>query len=100
MTIKIVGIACSPRLGQSTHHALETDLALVKEKFENVEKVMIDLAGMDIRGCVDCGTCMKKITCSDWKQDPVAFAQSSPSVIDKDIVRIVRVMRGFHGGCG
>ena len=64
MAIKIVGVACSPRAGQSTHYALETCLAVIREEFENVEPVMIDLAGMNIRGCVACGTCLKKITCS------------------------------------
>ena len=47
MAIKIVGVACSPRAGQSTHYALETCFGVIREEFENVETVMIDLAGMD-----------------------------------------------------
>lgn len=52
MAIKIVGVACSPRAGQSTHWALSACLDVIRQEFKNVEPVMIDLAGMDVHGCM------------------------------------------------
>jgi multimeric flavodoxin WrbA len=93
MTIKILGVACSPRAGQSTHHALVTCLDVIREEFENVEPVVIDLAGMDIRGCVACGTCMKKITCS--QEDD--FQQIIPLMTDPLIAGLILATPVYFG---
>lgn len=72
MTIKMVGVSCSPRKGQSTAFALETCLNAAKEAAPGIETVTIDLAGKTVNGCIACGQCTKQLACSQ-KDDFEAF---------------------------
>jgi len=72
MAIKIVGVACSPRKGQSTAFALETCLAAASQAAPGVETFTIDLAGKTVNGCIACGQCTKQLACSQ-KDDFESF---------------------------
>jgi len=62
--MKILGIACSPRKGKATYSALSRALSAASEVSNSIETVIIDLAGLDIRGCIACGHCVKALECS------------------------------------
>ena len=53
--MKIVGINCSPRQGQTTQKGLEICLDAACEQSPEMETEIIELAGRTIHGCVDCG---------------------------------------------
>jgi len=93
MTLKIIGIACSPRSGHSTHFALKACLDLIRQEYQALEPVMIDLAGMDIRGCVACGACMKELTCSQ-KDD---FQQIIPVMTDPQVAGVILATPVYFG---
>ena len=61
--MKILGIACSPRKGKTTYFALGECLAAAAEARPGVETELIELAGMDIRGCAACGRCREEPVC-------------------------------------
>jgi multimeric flavodoxin WrbA len=50
--IKILGVCCSPRKGQTTAVALQVCLDAAKQVADNVEIELIELAGLKIPGCV------------------------------------------------
>ena len=61
--MKVLGICGSPKKKNSTtRFALEKAIAVVKENGLDTE--MLDLAQYTFSGCVDCGTCRKKLDCS------------------------------------
>ena len=62
--MKIIGISCSPRKGKTTRYALDHCLKAITEKFPEVELEIIDLAGIQVGGCIACGQCAKKLECS------------------------------------
>jgi len=62
--VKILGIACSPRKQKTTFFALRECLAAAAETAPDVETELIELAGMDIGGCVACGRCKEGPVCS------------------------------------
>ena len=62
--MKIVGVSCSPRKGKTTHISLERCLSAISKNFPDIQTEMIDLAKMEIKGCIACGQCMKKLACS------------------------------------
>ncbi len=62
--MKVLGIACSPRKGKATYSALSRAMSAVSEVSNSIETVAIDLAGLDIRGCIACGHCTKVLECS------------------------------------
>jgi len=62
--MKIVGVSCSPRKGKTTRTSLDKCIGAITEKFPEIQTEIIDLAGLDIRGCIACGHCMKKLECS------------------------------------
>jgi multimeric flavodoxin WrbA len=68
MSLKIMGIACSPRSGQSTFTALRTCLDSAGQTGDDVEVDLIELAGREVRPCVDCGACREGLTCT-WSDD-------------------------------
>lgn len=61
--MKILGICCSPREGQTTHKAMQACLAAVREGHERIDTVLIELAGLDIRPCIACGECKTRLAC-------------------------------------
>ena len=62
--MKIVGIACSPRKGKTTAHALEECLKAVQTAVPSMQTEMLELADFKFNGCLACGQCMKEFTCS------------------------------------
>ena len=62
--MKIVGISCSPRKGKTTRTSLDNCIRAIAENFPEIQTEIIDLAGMDLRGCIACGHCMKNLECS------------------------------------
>jgi multimeric flavodoxin WrbA len=61
--MKIVGINCSPRKGQTTQKSLEVCLNAAREESSNIKTDIVELAGLDIRGCLDCDYCRKQLKC-------------------------------------
>ncbi len=62
--MKIIGISCSPRQGQTTYQALDQCLLAVRETDQTMETQLIELAGLDIRPCSACDQCKKGMKCS------------------------------------
>ncbi len=79
--MKIVGVSCSPRKGKTTRTSLDKCMGAIAENFPEIETEIIDLAGLDIRGCVACGHCMKQLECSQ-KDD---FNDLIPILKDPDL---------------
>ena len=61
--MKIIGINCSPRKGQTTQKSLEVCLKAAREESSNIRTDIVELAGLDIRGCLDCDYCRKQLKC-------------------------------------
>lgn len=62
--MKILGINCSPRKGQTTLYALEQCLNAAREAQPEIETEIIELGGMEIHGCCACGHCNEGLACS------------------------------------
>lgn len=76
MTIKIVGVSCSPRKGKSTRFALDACLESAKQYSNDIRAELIDLSEMTINGCIACGKCNKELTCSQ----------------EDDFIKLIKVM--------
>jgi len=61
--MKIIGINCSPRKGQTTQKSLEVCLKAIHNESDDIETDIIELADFDIRGCLGCGYCKKQLKC-------------------------------------
>jgi multimeric flavodoxin WrbA len=59
--MKIIGFNCSPRKGQTTQKSLEVCLNADRNESNNIRTGIIELAGLDIRGCLACGYCKKQL---------------------------------------
>jgi multimeric flavodoxin WrbA len=83
--MKIIGICCSPRPGQTTAEAMRVCLAAARETAGGVETELIELAGMDIRPCTACGECKSGLTC------PIDddFASLVPVLADKEVIGMI-----------
>lgn len=62
--MKIIGINCSPRKAKSTQQALTICLEAAREGSHQIETQIIELADLDIQGCLDCGHCRNHLQCS------------------------------------
>ncbi|MCB2225609.1 MAG: flavodoxin family protein [Desulfarculaceae bacterium] len=62
--MKIIGVAASPRPGQSTFTLLTAALRAAAEVNDSITTELIELAGRQVNGCVACGACAKKLACS------------------------------------
>lgn len=62
--MKIIGIACSPRKGESTFYTLKKSFEEIKSIYPEIKTEIIDLGGLEIKGCRDCGFCKKELNCS------------------------------------
>ena len=62
--MKILGISCSPRKGQTSYCALEIALEACKEQEPQIKTELIDLGGKTILPCKACGQCSKGLKCS------------------------------------
>jgi multimeric flavodoxin WrbA len=61
--VKILGLCCSPRKGRTTAEALALCLEAVRETAPGTETELLELAGLDIRGCIACGRCRDRLAC-------------------------------------
>jgi len=68
MAVRIVGICCSPRRGQSTFKAMQVCLEAAGAAAGQVETRLIELADMKIGPCTACGVCKKGLICG-WEDD-------------------------------
>ncbi|MCF8034568.1 MAG: flavodoxin family protein [Desulfarculaceae bacterium] len=62
--MKIIGVAASPRPGQSSFFLLTEALRAAAGVNESITTELIELAGRQINGCLACGACAKKLACS------------------------------------
>lgn len=83
--MKIIGINCSPRKDQTTQKSLEVCLEAAREESSNIKTDIIELAGLDIRGCLACGYCRKQLQC---KQED-DFNSLISAIHDKELAGIV-----------
>ena len=83
--MKIIGINCSPRKGQTTQKSLEVCLNAAREESNNIRTDIIELAGLDIQGCLDCDYCKKQLKC---KQED-DFNSLISALNDKELAGIV-----------
>lgn len=93
MPIKIVGVCCSPRKGKTTRYALDACLKAAEESSPEIRAVAVELAGMDVRGCVACGACMKKLECS--QEDD--FGNLIPILSDPDLGGLIMATPVYLG---
>jgi len=61
--MKIIGINCSPRKGQTTQKSLEACFKAVHNESGDIKTDIIELADLDVRGCLGCGYCKKQLKC-------------------------------------
>jgi len=83
--MKIIGINCSPRKGQTTQKSLEVCLKAIHNEPNDIETAIIELADFDIRGCLGCGYCKKQFKC---KQED-DFNSLIPVLSDEEVAGII-----------
>jgi len=83
--MKIIGINCSPRKGQTTQKSLEVCLKAIHNEPNDIETAIIELADLDIRGCLGCGYCKKQLKC---KQED-DFNSLIPVLSDDEVAGII-----------
>ncbi|NLX14183.1 MAG: flavodoxin family protein [Phycisphaerales bacterium] len=83
--MKILGICCSPRPGQSTFQAMQTCLAAAGEQGEDIETDLLELAGRDLRPCLACGECKTQLAC------PIDddFGSLIPTLADPEVAGMI-----------
>jgi len=83
--MKIIGINCSPRKGQTTQKSIEACLDATRSESTNITTEIIELAGLDIRGCLACGYCNDHLECSQ-KDD---FNSLIPALADEEVAGLI-----------
>ena len=91
--MRIVGIACSPRKGQSTFFAMETCLQTAREAVPGIDTVLIELSDLKINGCLACGQCTKALKCS--QEDD--FVKMIPILSDSELAGLVVATPVYFG---
>jgi len=94
MSVRILGICCSPRKGQSTFKAMRACLDAAKEAVPRIEVQLVELAGKKIGPCTACGICKKGLICG-WKDD---FGQLIPVLSDPRVAGIIIGTPVYFGG--
>lgn len=61
--MKILGICCSPRKGQTTFRAMEICLEAARGQDASITTQVVELAGLDIQPCLACGECKNHLWC-------------------------------------
>ena len=84
MSVKIIGICCSPRQGQSTYKAMKTCLSAARID-DRIETALIELAGKKIGPCTACGICKEDLICG-WDDD---FGEIIPMLADPELGGII-----------
>ena len=83
--MKIIGINCSPRQGQTTQKSLEVCLKSVHDESGDIETDIINIADLDVRGCLGCGYCKNQLKC---KQED-DFNSLIPVLSDEEVAGII-----------
>ena len=83
--MKIIGINCSPRKNKTTQKSLEICLDAASKESNKIKTKIIELAGLDIRGCLGCGYCKNQLKC---KQED-DFNLLIPVLSDKEVAGII-----------
>ena len=95
--MKIIGVAASPRKNKSTRFLLEQCLDAIKNASEvsknGMEVELIDLAPLEIQGCIACDACKKGVLCS---QDD-GFQSIIPKLADPEVVGIIMATPVYMG---
>jgi multimeric flavodoxin WrbA len=84
--MKIIGISCSPRKGKTTAQALGVCLEAAQSAVPGVETELLELAGLEVRGCVACNRCGKALECS---QDDDFAREIIPALRRPEIAGII-----------
>ncbi len=84
--MKIIGISASARAKKSTHFLLDRCLNASRraadELGKRLEVELIDLAPMNIHGCIACGKCNKGVLCSQEDDfQPLIAKLADPEVV-------------------
>lgn len=91
--MKIVGICCSPRKGKTTSYSLQACLSAVREAHPEADTELIELADMEIGGCIACGHCLKGLECS--QQDD--FQKIIPMLSDETLAGLIFATPVYFG---
>jgi len=83
--MKIIGVTCSPRKGQTTQKSLEVCLKALADESSDIKTSIIELADLDVRGCLGCGYCKNKLKC---KQED-DFNSLIPVLTDEEVAGII-----------
>lgn len=83
--MKILGVCCSPRKGQTTFRAMEICLEAARGADGVVTTQLIELANLDIRPCQACGQCKGRLSCS--VEDD--FVSLIPTLADSNVAGMV-----------
>ena len=83
--MKIIGINCSPRKGQTTQKSLEACLKAVRNESGDIKTEIIEIADLDVRGCLGCDYCKKQLKC---KQED-DFNSLIPVLSDEEVAGII-----------
>ena len=96
--MKIIGVSARARENKSTHFLLEQCLDEVKRTFEvsgiTIDVELIDLAPLNINGCIACDKCKKGVLCS--QEDD--YQSLIPKFADPQVVGII-VATPVYMGC-
>ncbi|MEN8136153.1 MAG: flavodoxin family protein [Thermodesulfobacteriota bacterium] len=96
--MKIIGVSASAREKKSTHFLLDQCLTEVKRTADksgsDIDVELIDLAPLNINGCISCGKCKKGVLCSqDDDYQPLI-----PKLADPEVAGII-VATPVYMGC-
>lgn len=93
MSIKIIGVAGSPRSEKSTFFALQTCLDIITEEYKQISTELIDLSKLSINACTACGKCSKEPVCS--QQDD--FNTIYPLLSDPEVAGLIIATPVYFG---
>lgn len=83
--MKILGICCSPRKGQTTFKAMEVCLAAARGVDEKIDTQLIELAGQKIGPCIACNICKQGLICGIDDD----FGDLIPLLADDDVAGVI-----------
>jgi len=83
--MKILGICCSPRKGQTTFESMTICLSAAREIDHTIDTELIELEDKNIGPCIACGTCKEGLVCS--QEDD--FQQLIPVLADENVTAMI-----------
>ena len=94
MSVRLIGICCSPRQGQSTFKAMRVCLDAATRTGPQIETELIELAGRKIGPCTACGICKQGLICG-WEDD---FGALIPLLSDPQVAGVIIGTPVYFGG--